>query len=41
MVKVEQKFSGGFRSDDRANTFVINRAVISDPRALIQTFKCA
>ena len=56
MMKVKQKISGGFRSDDGANTLVINRTVIStakkqgwnvlnahtqDPRALIQTLKCA
>ena len=56
MMKVKQKISGGFRSDDGANNFVINRSVIStakkqgwnvlntltqDPRALIQTLKCA
>jgi transposase len=56
MMKVKQKISGGFRSDHGANTFVINRTVIStakkqgwnvlnaltqDPRALIQTLKCA
>ena len=29
MMKVKQKISGGFRSDDGANTFVINRTVIS------------
>jgi transposase len=29
MMKVKQKMSGGFRSDDGANTFVINRTVIS------------
>ena len=29
MMKVTQKISGGFRSDDGANTFVINRTVIS------------
>ena len=56
MMKVKQKISGGFRSNDGANNFVINRSVIStakkqgwnvlntltqDPRALIQTLKCA
>ena len=29
MMKVKQKISGGFRTDDGANTFVINRTVIS------------
>jgi transposase len=29
MMKVKQKISGGFRSDEGANTFVINRTVIS------------
>jgi transposase len=29
MMKVKQKISGGFRSEDGANTFVINRTVIS------------
>lgn len=29
MMKVKQKMSGGFRSDDGANNFVINRTVIS------------
>jgi transposase len=29
MMKVKQKISGGFRSEDGAATFVINRAVIS------------
>jgi transposase len=29
MMKVKQKISGGFRSDDGANIFVINRTVIS------------
>jgi len=29
MMKVKQKISGGFRSQDGANNFVINRTVIS------------
>jgi transposase len=29
MMKVKQKISGGFRSEDGANTFVVNRTVIS------------
>jgi transposase len=29
MMKVKQKISGGFRSEDGANTFVVNRSVIS------------
>ena len=29
MTKVKQKISGGFRSDEGANNFVINRCVIS------------
>lgn len=29
MMKVKQKISGGFRSPDGANTFVVNRTVIS------------
>jgi len=29
MMKVKQKISGGFRSDEGANTFVVNRTVIS------------
>jgi len=29
MMKVKQKISGGFRSDDGANTFITNRTVVS------------
>jgi transposase len=29
MMKVKQKISGGFRSEDGANTFVVNRTIIS------------
>jgi transposase len=29
MMKVKQKICGGFRSEDGANTFVVNRTVIS------------
>jgi transposase len=51
MMKVKQKISGGFRSDDGVNRTVIStakkqgwnvlNALTQDPRALIQTLKCA
>jgi len=33
MMKVKQKICGGFRSEDEANTFLVNRTVISTAKA--------